>query len=154
MATVLVVLVGVLGGCEAEDAVPGGAAADPGPEPEASAEPYPSGCVDRYLEALEAQGIPIADEPPEDPGELLLYDRLTYRISGEDYLRWAVLRYVDREQVPEEYRFRKQPVMVGPDPLTGVFLYASWELDCLPAGVYEDVLGELLGGPVAPAPPD
>jgi len=149
----LVVLAGVLGGCEGRDvdhAEDGAAVADPEPGPEPSAEPYPSTCVDQYLEALEAMGTPLPDEPPENPVELLLYDRLTYRISGEDYLRWAVLRYVDPEQVPEEYRFGKQPPMEGPDPLTGVFVYASWEMQCLPEGAYDRVLDDLGLGPSAP----
>jgi hypothetical protein len=141
---VVVLSLGSLAACETSD---GGAFA-----PEGTAGPYPSACVDETVQALltmEDPSVP-AERPVDDPSQLLMYDRLTYRISGEDYLWYAVDRYVAPERVPEEYRFPEKPALEGVDPLTGVMFAAMWEMDCLPAGAVDQIETYLFTGEVPP----
>ena len=109
--------------------------------------PYPSECVEQYRAALAAQGSSLLNGPPDDPTARLLYDRLTYQISGRDYVVFGMLRYTEPGRVPERYRFPEQPVLDGPDPMTTIGLSVLWEVDCLPPDVIDELLGHALDAP-------
>lgn len=136
----------------ADRPAPGPTADGGGLRPAGTAEPYPSACVEAYVDhvaLLGGGGLP-AERPVGDPGGLLLYDRLTYRISGEEYLWYAVDRYVAPDRVPDEYRFPQDPVLEGPDPLTGILLQAMWESECLAPGALDELLGYVMTGELPP----
>jgi hypothetical protein len=101
-------------------------------------------CADEMRALLvEEVGPEILTSPaPEDnPSFRMLQDRLNGRISGEQYVWWAIYQLTAPERVPEEYRLPEWHLdeSDGPDPLTIPFMAALWEFDCLSPRVRADV---------------